>query len=84
MTNWIVIDRLDDPPSIYATAEQPVGPLPCGCCVVFATRKEAVTFALRSQRGLQQRILHDLAECENVIVSYMQELNITTEEEKNL
>jgi hypothetical protein len=75
MTNWIVVDRIDDAPAIYPTAEQPVGPLPCHCCHVFSTRKEAVSYALKKMRNLQQNILGELASCENVIVSYERELN---------
>lgn len=53
-----------------------LGPQKCGCCVVFATRKEAKELELSLLRTTQANIQAELAECENRIVTVMRELGV--------
>ena len=75
MSNWLLNAQYDDNPIITPTDTKP-GRQECGCCVVFATRREAKELELSLLRSRQRRIQEELAGCENHIVSVMRELGI--------
>ena len=72
---YMVTDRFDETPGIYLDEGNGLGRQSCGCCYVFATRREAVVHALSLMRKVQKNILAELATCENIIVSYERELS---------
>ena len=76
--NWLLEVRDPEPVVLPIDESQAdVGPQKCGCCFVYATRKEAKTHELSVLRGWQHHIQAELADCENRIVTVMRELGIT-------